>query len=187
MKEVACLTRIIAFLFILGIILSNNQIAFADEGHGHNEDVKEATDTFRNGSDTSQGESKDNAKSNSNEGMDHDSMTEAEHHDSIAEEEHSSYEATHDSMTEAEHSEYEETHNSMTVEEHHDSMTEEEHGSDEAATHDDSVSNEEGGGHGHGDVKETQPNYKILGTYGAVNASFILIGIWNKWIRRKGV
>lgn len=35
-------------------------------------------------------------------------------------------------------------------------------------------------------VKETPPNYKVLGTYGVVNLSFILIGIWNKWIRRKG-
>lgn len=38
---------------------------------------------------------------------------------------------------------------------------------------------------GEGPIKETPPNAKILGTYGAVNASFILIGIWNKWFRRK--
>jgi hypothetical protein len=44
---------------------------------------------------------------------------------------------------------------------------------------------EESGGH-HGPVVETPPNYKILGTYGAVNLSFILIGIWNKWFRRRG-
>lgn len=43
----------------------------------------------------------------------------------------------------------------------------------------------EGGGHGHGPVVETPPNYKILGTYGAVNLAFILIGIWNKWFRRR--
>ncbi|MFL6562951.1 MAG: hypothetical protein ACJ8MO_43500, partial [Bacillus sp. (in: firmicutes)] len=35
-------------------------------------------------------------------------------------------------------------------------------------------------------VVEVPPNYKVLGTYGAVNLSFILIGIWNKWFRRKG-
>jgi hypothetical protein len=35
-------------------------------------------------------------------------------------------------------------------------------------------------------VVETPPNYKVLGTYGAVNLLFILIGIWNKWFRRKG-
>lgn len=34
-------------------------------------------------------------------------------------------------------------------------------------------------------VKETPPSVKVLGTYGAVNLIFILIGIWNKWFRRK--
>ncbi|MDP4083677.1 MAG: hypothetical protein Q8934_03580 [Bacillota bacterium] len=34
-------------------------------------------------------------------------------------------------------------------------------------------------------VKETPPNVKVLGTYGVVNLAFILIGIWNKWFRRK--
>lgn len=38
---------------------------------------------------------------------------------------------------------------------------------------------------GGGPVKETPANIKILGTYGAVNLSFILIGIWSKWFRRK--
>ncbi|NRD76470.1 hypothetical protein HPT25_03065 [Bacillus sp. BRMEA1] len=34
-------------------------------------------------------------------------------------------------------------------------------------------------------IRETPPNAKVLGTYGAVNASFIVFGIWNKWFRRK--
>jgi hypothetical protein len=34
-------------------------------------------------------------------------------------------------------------------------------------------------------LKETPPNAKVLGTYGAVNAAFIMIGVWNKWFRRK--
>ena len=34
-------------------------------------------------------------------------------------------------------------------------------------------------------LKETLPNAKVLGTYGAVNAAFIIIGVWNKWFRRK--
>ncbi|MDR7236021.1 hypothetical protein [Neobacillus drentensis] len=38
----------------------------------------------------------------------------------------------------------------------------------------------------HAAVVETPPNYKVLGTYGAVNLLFILIGVWNKWFRRKG-
>ncbi|WP_445492036.1 hypothetical protein [Niallia sp. 03133] len=45
---------------------------------------------------------------------------------------------------------------------------------------------EEGSNH-HGPVVEAPPNYKVLGAYGAVNLSFILIGIWNKWFRRKGI
>ncbi|MGG1676454.1 hypothetical protein ACIFOT_11990 [Neobacillus sp. NRS-1170] len=40
-------------------------------------------------------------------------------------------------------------------------------------------------GHSHGPVVETPPNYKVLGTYGAVNLAFIAIGIWNKWLRRR--
>lgn len=35
-------------------------------------------------------------------------------------------------------------------------------------------------------IKETPPNVKVLGTYGAVNMAFIIIGVWNKWFRRKG-
>lgn len=38
---------------------------------------------------------------------------------------------------------------------------------------------------GGGPVKETPPNMKILGTFGVVNLLFILMGIWNKWFRRK--
>jgi hypothetical protein len=34
-------------------------------------------------------------------------------------------------------------------------------------------------------IEETPPNAKVLGTYGAVNAAFIMIGVWNKWFRRK--
>jgi hypothetical protein len=34
-------------------------------------------------------------------------------------------------------------------------------------------------------IKETPPNAKVLGTYGAVNAAFMMIGVWNKWFRRK--
>jgi hypothetical protein len=63
------------------------------------------------------------------------------------------------------------------------SHTKEGHG-----TADDHSGQDDGGheseGH-HGPVVETPPNYKVLGTYGAVNLSFILIGVWNKWFRRK--
>jgi len=41
------------------------------------------------------------------------------------------------------------------------------------------------GGHGHEPVKEKPANLKVLGTFGAFNLSFIVIGVWNKWVRRK--
>ncbi|MDQ6600328.1 hypothetical protein E2K98_09205 [Bacillus salipaludis] len=43
----------------------------------------------------------------------------------------------------------------------------------------------EGSGHSHGTVIEKPANLMVLDTYGAVNLSFIVIGIWNKWFRRK--
>jgi hypothetical protein len=42
------------------------------------------------------------------------------------------------------------------------------------------------GGNSSEPLKETPANLKVLGTYGAVNLSFIVIGVWNKWFRRKG-
>ena len=42
------------------------------------------------------------------------------------------------------------------------------------------------GSHSHEPVKEKPANLKVLGTFGAVNLSFIMIGVWNKWFRRKG-
>lgn len=42
-----------------------------------------------------------------------------------------------------------------------------------------------GDSHSSAAVKEKPANLKILGTYGAVNLSFIVIGIWNKWFRRE--
>jgi hypothetical protein len=44
----------------------------------------------------------------------------------------------------------------------------------------------EGSSHSHGPVVESPANVKVLGTFGAVNLAFILIGIWNKWFRRRG-
>jgi hypothetical protein len=41
------------------------------------------------------------------------------------------------------------------------------------------------GGHSHEPVKEKPANIKVLGTFGGVNLSFIVIGVWNKWFRRK--
>jgi hypothetical protein len=43
----------------------------------------------------------------------------------------------------------------------------------------------EGSSHSHGPIVETPANVKVLGTFGAVNLAFILVGIWNKWLRRE--
>jgi uncharacterized protein involved in copper resistance len=42
----------------------------------------------------------------------------------------------------------------------------------------------EGHEHSHGGI-ETPPNGTVLGTFALINALFILIGIWNKYLRRK--
>ncbi|WHX98750.1 hypothetical protein [Neobacillus sp. DY30] len=68
------------------------------------------------------------------------------------------------------------------------------HGEEEAHGKEADTHSEKEGAHGeesvaddhHGPVVETPPNYKVLGSYGAVNLSFILIEVWNKWFRRKG-
>jgi hypothetical protein len=46
-----------------------------------------------------------------------------------------------------------------------------------------------GGGHEHGDgtVVETPPNGIVLGTFGLINLVFVIVGIWNKFLKRKGV
>lgn len=42
------------------------------------------------------------------------------------------------------------------------------------------------GSHGaHKEVVETPPNTPVLATFGAINAAFLLIGVWNKWFRKK--
>ncbi|MBT2698154.1 hypothetical protein J7E79_12090 [Bacillus sp. ISL-40] len=59
----------------------------------------------------------------------------------------------------------------------------------EGMNHDSGTDMEGSGGEAHDHhaaMVELPPNYKVLGTFGAVNLSFILIGVWNKWFRRKG-
>ena len=98
------------------------------------------------------------------EGMNHDSSTEMEGMD-------------HDSGTDMEGM-------------NHDSSTEMEGMDHDSGTDMEGMDMEEGSGGAahdhHAAVVEVSPNYKVLGTYGAVNLLFILIGVWNKWFRRKG-
>ncbi len=71
---------------------------------------------------------------------------------------------------------------------HHSEMTEEEH--QDSLSHEISENEvapkEEGhDAHGNTDYIEKPANIMVLGTYGAINISFILFGIWNKWFRRQ--
>lgn len=67
-------------------------------------------------------------------------------------------------------------------------------GTDSSNKHSNSMITEKGvnqmdhGDHGNAAEQEVDegPNYKILGTFGAINLSFLLIDILNKWKRRKG-
>lgn len=101
-----------------------------------------------------------------------------------------------------------ETHN-MTLEEHqtmstttntsntttpvtdaHSTTTTDGHASHDSTATADSHKESEGssGGHGgHENVVETPPNIPVLATFGAINAAFILFGIWSKWFRKKEV
>lgn len=154
--------------FVAAFIFSFNLSVVADEGHEEN--VKQATEN-RNGTNVEHGEE---AGSHSEEAVSH--SEEAEAHDKEAEahpeeaEVHSDAANAHSEVANA-HGDEEDSHDKEAG-----AHTEEEeaHG-DEA----------EAGDH-HGPVVETPPNYKVLGSYGAVNLSFILIGVWNKWFRRKG-
>jgi hypothetical protein len=125
--EVERLKKLYLFLFTLVFIFSFNVRAFADEGHTHTPNIKQATKNLKTGST----ENQDVSSGFDMEGMNHDSGTDME------------------------------------------GMDMEEGGGAEAHDH-------------HAAVVEVPPNYKVLGSYGAVNLLFILIGFWNKWFRRKG-
>jgi hypothetical protein len=52
--------------------------------------------------------------------------------------------------------------------------------------HEEDHNHEEQGGHGEKVVMEQPANKLVLGTFGAINLFFLFIGVWNKWVRRKG-
>ncbi|KKK34336.1 hypothetical protein WQ57_23215 [Mesobacillus campisalis] len=125
-------------IFTLVISFSFPFDAWADEGHGEEEDLKRAVETFRKG----------DVPENSEE----------KHMDSLHKEGHGDSHGT-------------------SSDEQSDSPTHE----------DGDGSHDEQGSHGHGEeIVEEGPNVKVLGIFGAINLSFLLIGVWNKWIRRKG-
>jgi hypothetical protein len=112
----------------------------------------------------------DDSKPKSSEVIETETETETEDHSKEAEEhlkesdKHSKEAETHSNDANS-HSDGKEAHSSEDKEKEHEDEADDGH---------------------HGPVVETPPNYKVLGTYGAVNLSFILIGVWTKWFRRKG-
>ena len=118
------------FIFALAFIFSFDVRAFADEGHSHTPNLKQATENLKKDTSGGGGANMNHESGTDMEGMNHDSGTDMEGMDMDG-----SGGETHDH---------------------------------------------------HGPVVETPPNYKVLGTYGAVNLSFVLLGVWNKWFRRKG-
>ncbi|MFS0778917.1 hypothetical protein ABC255_23260 [Neobacillus sp. 3P2-tot-E-2] len=157
--------------FVVAFIFSFNLSVSAEEGH----DVKQSPENF-----TNESEHSEEADSHSEEVDSH--LEEAGAHDKEAEA-HPEEANVHSEASDA-HSDAANAHSEAA-----DAHGEQEDSPDkEASTH-----NEEEEAHGkteaddhHGPVVEAPPNYKVLGSYGAVNLSFILIGIWNKWFRRKG-
>jgi hypothetical protein len=147
--------------FVVAFIFSFNLSVMADEGHNENE--KQATEDFRKGTN---GELSEEADTHSEEADSHSEGAEAQDEEAEA---HPEAADAHSEAADA-HGEEEDSHDKEAV-----AHTEEKeaHGEAEAGDH-------------HGPVVETPPNYKVLGSYGAVNLSFILIGVWNKWFRRKG-
>lgn len=146
-------------LFVLAFILAFNVTALADEGHSHDSNIKQATEKFKKGTSTNQQVETDSHSNSHPEGENHDEES---------------------STSTSGHSETDGHEDGVNQEEGTHSNTEEEHSTDQSK----SDAGHESEGH-HGPVVETPPNYKVLGTYGAVNLSFILIGVWNKWFRRK--
>jgi hypothetical protein len=156
--------------FVVAFIFSFNLSVLADEGH--NENVKQATEDFRKGTN---GEHSEEADTHSEEAGSHSEEAEAYEKEVDAHpdeaEVHSEAANAHSDAADA-HGEDEDSHDK------------------EAGTHteeEEAHGDEAGAGDHHGPVVETPPNYKVLGSYGAANLSFILIGVWNKWFRRKGI
>jgi hypothetical protein len=190
--EVEGLKRFFFSFFVLAFIFTINVTVLADEGHTDNNSIKEAAKKFTNGTDNSQ-EHSDNH--HGDQPLTSSDSSNEDHHDeegshekgmhSEDEDHHSTGAAEDGSHGKSTHSESGENHSTGTTEGGHEEggHSEDEDSHSTGATED--GHEEDSGGH-HGPVVETPPNYKILGTYGAVNLSFILIGIWNKWFRRRG-
>jgi hypothetical protein len=127
-------------LLLLGFLFSFQVSVLADEGGGHDESVKKATEKFR---------------SDTTETVDHEG-DEEQHHEEVSEEKHS-------------------TTNQEDEIQHEDQESDHEEGVHEEGTENSAKLEVEPG-----------PDYLVLGAFGTVNFTFLFIGFWNKWLRRKG-
>jgi hypothetical protein len=66
-------------------------------------------------------------------------------------------------------------------------MSPDEHNNMTETESSDHVESNAEGRHGHGTevYVETPPNFTVLSIFGAINLSFLVIGLWNKRIRKK--
>ncbi|WP_141432569.1 hypothetical protein [Bacillus sp. 03113] len=73
--------------------------------------------------------------------------------------------------------------------EHNDGNSHEGHsmnsGGQEHSTNESGSGEEVGHSHSKQNIKETPPNYKALSVFGAINLLFLVIGFWNKKLRKK--
>jgi hypothetical protein len=193
--EVGRLKKLFLSLFALAFIFSFNVTVLADEGHSDDSNVKNATENFRNGTTGEQKDHSEDADTHSGEAATHEEEADAHAEEAEA---HPGEADVHTEAADA-HSDAADGHSEASAahgggedgqSEEADTHAKEEGSHEEADTHaeeEGAHEEEEGAGDHHGPVVETLPNYKVLGSYGAVNLSFILIGVWNKWFRRKGI
>jgi hypothetical protein len=167
------LKRVFLCLFAAAFILSFDLRVLADEGHSHDQNIKKAAESFKNGTNNQKHDGMNHESGNGMEGMDHDSGSDMEGMDHGGGSDMEGMD--HGSGSDMEGMD----HGSGS------DMEGMDHGSGSDMEGMD-MEGESGGHDHHAPAVETPPNYKILGTYGAVNLLFILIGIWNKWFRRKG-
>lgn len=167
----------VVFVFLVGIFLSGTNLVLAEENHNNDSHHEESSNESHN--DSGQQEN-------------------VESHDSEMDHSHGSSKITSSPMTEEEHQESlkheESNHQSGTHEESNSHSGEHDQETSQGGKVDFDVDalqegheHEEEGGHSHGggDIVEKPGNVMVLGTFGAINLSFILIGIWNKWFRRR--
>lgn len=189
-------------LFIFSFLLTFNIKVLADEGHDHDEKIKNAAENFRNGKTESSTEHSDAGEDDSHHddgsnlgGDDHHEGEESSHGDGgnhqdggTGHDDNGSHEeeiSSHDdsSLHEEEGSGHDDgVSHDEGVSGHDDSGSHEEEGS----SHSDDGEHGESGGHSEEVIVEPGPDYKVLGAFGTVNLAFLIIGIWNKWFRRKG-